>query len=330
MTPRRLRPVVLAAALAVGMAAIPCGAAEPPRALEPVRCSNVAGFDAVYVAAALGWFAEEGIRIEWVGQVPEDVLPAAVAAGSVDFATRHMPVVLQAIAAGAPLRIVAAGARSTREHPHMRYLVRASDGLATLGELRREVVGVSGLGSCAEHLLREALTRIGTEGEVRFAVVPEEGMAAALRAGTIDVAALHAPLWAEPLTDGARSILDDGSFDGGVPGVLPYFTREALVRERPDLVRRFVKVLARAADWANAHPDEAALVASRASRLDPRFAPAMQYAPHALLGGAAPVQWWIDRLVRAGKLRPGRLRAADVASDGFNPHMPGPVPVDGP
>ena len=36
--------------------------------------------------------------------------------------------------------------------------------------------------------------------------------------------------------------------------------------------------------------------------------------------GPAQVHWWIDLLVREGKLRPGQIAATDVYTNEFNPY----------
>jgi hypothetical protein len=36
--------------------------------------------------------------------------------------------------------------------------------------------------------------------------------------------------------------------------------------------------------------------------------------------GDAQVQWWIDLLVREGKLKPGQIQARDVWTNAYNPY----------
>ena len=97
------------------------------------------------------------------------------------------------------------------------------------------------------------------------------------------------------------------------------FTNEEFLQKHPDVVRKFVKVLVRASDWTNANHDEAGQIFARRRGLDPRYAGSWQYYEHVLVPGPEPVQWWIDLLVREGKLKQGQIAAGDVYSNEFNP-----------
>jgi ABC-type nitrate/sulfonate/bicarbonate transport system substrate-binding protein len=82
-----------------------------------------------------------------------------------------------------------------------------------------------------------------------------------------------------------------------------------------------VKVLVRAADWTNANHDEAGQIFAKRRGLDPRYAGSWEYYEHGLVPGDAQVQWWIDLLVREGKLKQGQIQAKDVYTNAYNPFV---------
>ena len=120
-------------------------------------------------------------------------------------------------------------------------------------------------------------------------------------------------------TGAAREIFNDFVVDDGLSGMLPYFTNEDFAREHPDVVRKFVKVLVRASDWTNEHHEEAGRIFAKRRGLDPQYAGSWHYYPRGLVPGPKQVQWWIDLLVREGKLKPGQIVATDVYTNEFNP-----------
>jgi len=286
-----------------------------------VRYPNITWFDPVYVADAKGWFKEEGLQIEWVGEVPAAQLVPAVASRSIDFANRHTPLVLTAIAGGAKLKIVAAGARTTKDHPHMKYLVKPSSLIQSVRDLKGVLVGINSFGACSEYVLKEYLRRNALDKDIKFVVIPDANQEQALQAGLIEVGVLHSPYYEKVVKTGAaREIFNDYVVDDGLAGMLPYFTNEALIQSHPEIVRKFVRVLVRASDWTNEHPEEAGLIFAHARKLDPQYAGAWRYYEHGLVESPAPVQWWIDLLVREGKLKAGEIKATDVYTNELNPY----------
>ncbi len=316
-----MRPCNLAAAAALLALATTAAAADPQqRHLDVVRYPNIQWYDPVYVADEKGWFAEEGIRIEWAGEIPAAQLVPAVAAGSVDFANRHTPLVLTARAGGAKLKIVAAGAQTTPDRPHMKYLVLPESPIRSVKDLKGRKVAINSFGACSEYVLKEHLRRNGLDKDVELQVMPDPNQEQALKQGLVDVAVLHSPYYEKVVKTGAaRELFNDYVVDEGLSGMLPYFTNEALIQKNPDLVRRFVKVLVRASDWTNANHEEAGVIFAKRRGLDPAYAGSWQYYERGLVPGPAQVQWWIDLLVREKKLKPGQIVATDVYTNDFNP-----------
>jgi len=289
--------------------------------LFEVKYANIQWYDPVYIADEKGWFEEEGLKIKWVGEIPAAQLVPSVASRSIDFANRMTPLVLTANAGGARLKIIAAGARTTPERPHMKYLVAGNNSnIKSVKDLKGKKIGINSFGACSEYVLKEYLKRNGLDKDVQFVVLPDANQEQVLSQGLIDVATIHSPYYEKAVKGGgAREIFNDYVVDNGLSGMLPYFTSEDLIRERPDVVRKFVKVLVKASNWTNKHHDEAAQIFAKRRGLDPRYAGSWEYYKDGLVPNDKPVQWWIDLLVREGKLKKDQIKAASVYTNEFNP-----------
>ena len=285
-----------------------------------IRYANIPWYDPVYIAEEKGWFAEEGIKIEWVGEVSAAQLVPAVASRTIDFANRMTPLILTANQGGAKLKIIAAGAQTTPELPHMKYLVKPDSSIKSVQDLKGKKIGINSFGACSEYVLKEHLTRNNLGKDVQFVVVPDQNQEQSLSLGLIDVAVLHSPYYERAVGTGAgRELFSDYVVDKGEAGMLPYFTHEDFIKEHPEIVKKFVKVLVRASNWTNGNHKEAGLIFAKRRGLDPQYAGSWNYYANGLVPNDGPVQWWIDYLTKEGKLT-AAIRAKDVYTNEFNPY----------
>jgi ABC-type nitrate/sulfonate/bicarbonate transport system substrate-binding protein len=297
------------------------GTAKNKELIE-VKYANIQWFDPVYIADEKGWFEEEGLKIKWVGEIPAAQLVPSVASRSIDFANRHTPLVLTANAGGAKLKIIAAGAKTTPERPHMKYLVAGTNTtIKGVADFKGKKIGINSFGACSEYVLKEHLKRNGLDKDVEFVVLPDANQEQVLNQGLIDVATLHSPYYEKAVKGGgAREVFNDYVVDKGISGMLPYFTSEELIKEHPDVVRKFVKVLVKASNWTNKNHDEAAQIFAKRRGIDPRYSGSWEYYKNGIIPNEKPVQWWIDLLVREGKLKKDQIKAASVYTNEFNPY----------
>ncbi len=319
---QRIMPVLLAAALTVlfgftGASLAASGTSK--KELFEVKYANIQWFDPVYIADEKGWFEEEGLKIKWVGEIPAAQLVPSVASRSIDFANRHTPLVLTANAGGAKLKIIAAGAKTTPDRPHMKYLVNADNkSIKGVKDFKGKKIGINSFGACSEYVLKEHLKRNGLDKDVEFVVIPDANQEQVLKQGQIDIAVLHSPYYEKATkAGGAREVFNDYVVDKGLSGMLPYFTSEELIKENPEVVKKFVKVLVKASNWTNKHHDEAAQIFAKRRGLDPRYAGSWEYYKDGVIPSDKEVQWWIDLLVREGKLKKDQIVAKDVYTNAY-------------
>lgn len=295
--------------------------ASTKKELYEIRYPNIQWYDPVYIADEKGWFEEEGLKIKWIGELPSAQLVPAVASKNIDFANRHTPLVLTANAGGARLKIVAAGAQTTPERPHMRYLVAKDSPIRSAKDFKGKKVGINSFGACSEYVLKEYLRRNGVDKDIQFVTVPDPNQEQSLKQGLIDVAVLHSPFYEKAVKVGdVREVFNDYVVDKGLSGMLPYFTHEDFIKEHPDVVKKFVKVLVKASNWTNQHHDEAGAIFAKRRGLDPKYAGSWSYYKNGIVASDTQVQWWIDLLVKEGKLKQGELSAGSVYTNEFNPY----------
>lgn len=182
-----------------------------------------------------GYYREEDLDVNLV--VMRDTLGiSALIGGNVDFATMS-GAGLTAIIGGMPLRF----AFSTFYRPM--FWIYAKPEFPDFKSLRGKKIGVTGLGSGPDNLLREILRRNGLEGG-RDAVILALGLpstvAAALRSGAVDAATITPPFNFTVKEAGFRELIsflkeDFVELQGSI------LANEKLFQSDPALVEKFVR-----------------------------------------------------------------------------------------
>ncbi len=217
-----------------------------------------------YVAQAKGWFEEEGIEsVTYESYVTGMALAAAMARGDIQVAFVCLVPAITAYAnANVPIRIVAGthkyGYGVVVDPRRIRDVRDLQDWNIRVGCVRE--------GGATDVVLRKMIDKYRLEREkilpkLRRMNPPKQVLA--IRLGQLDAAVLpeHHASMAEGF--GFKMILTSKDIWPGMQGSV-LAVHESLLREKPALVLRLVKVSQRATRWINEHPDEAAeLVAKR-------------------------------------------------------------------
>ncbi|HEY3424279.1 MAG TPA: ABC transporter substrate-binding protein, partial [Negativicutes bacterium] len=128
-----------------------------------------------YIAEELGIFKEEGIKPVFTGVIPPGQHVAAVVAGTNDVGTLHVNRTIAGINAGAKIKAVVAGTESSKQYPHMTYIVLENSPIKTPQDLLGKKVGVVAIGGCHEYTPYEWLQKNGIsdpKGKFTFVAVP--------------------------------------------------------------------------------------------------------------------------------------------------------------
>jgi ABC-type nitrate/sulfonate/bicarbonate transport system substrate-binding protein len=293
-----------------------------------IRYFSNRGIAATYeIADALGWLKDKGIRIESVGfseSGPENLV--GLTTGAVDLAGVATPPLINAIANGAKVIGVMPDIGTSKD-VNSKFFVLADSTINTASNLKNKTIAVNTLGAHLDYTVREFARTHGLQpGDVQLVVVPGPQLDQILRHKQTDVVAVGAwqTVFAGKIAaeGGARVLFTDYQVLGDI--VLGNDAMaKSFVAQHPQTVRDFVTASARAADWTAAHPDEARklfaqILKQRGDNPDlARFWLGYGVRPHALYT-EHDARFWIDALVRDGRLKPGQFTPADIVTNTYN------------
>ncbi len=342
MLRRRLPLLILAAAIGLAGPAAAAGPQEIKVALSWLRNGQ---YTALMVADAKGFFKEEGLTVRFIDGGPGKNPVPIVGAGQADFGIAGAASIFLARLAPSPVDIVAIGA-VTQTMPYA-YIRLAAPG--TPAPTPKDLEGTTvGMQSDGDIFLKALAERNGIDlGKIRTQTVM--ATAEPLLVGSVDwfTGMLHNQTY--QIEQEIAKAAPDSPLYGKIwqavrfndHGVRSYhdvlFASSSTVRERPDLVRRLMRAVARGLAATIVSPTEAvALVDAypeqieRADRLTWRLAVQNPLAvsddtrSHGLL--------WMDPAVWDGLLAfyhtygqiPRVVPAADVMTNDFNAKIVSP------
>jgi ABC-type nitrate/sulfonate/bicarbonate transport system substrate-binding protein len=317
---------ILALISVIITSAVGCSKGETKQAVSEDKAKEITikypktqWYDAVYIADAKGFFAEQNIKVEYVGQVPAAQIVPAVAGRSIDFGLRHTPLIAMARAQGSPLKIVAAGAQTVSdEYTHMRYIVKKDSAIKDLSEAVGKKVAINSFGACSEFVTREYLKTKGVTGDVNFVVLPDAQQEQALDQGIIDIAIVHAPFSKKAVTNpNLRELTNDYDIDQGESGMCPYFTNEEFIKEDPEAVKGFVAAVGKASDWAKNNEEEAKKIIAEKLGIKVEEVEPWAYYEHQVIQKEA-AEWWVNYLKREGHIKADSIKVEDLYTNEFN------------
>lgn len=214
---------------------------ENPVTLKVSIATNNEGFAALKVADVAGEFAKENITIEYVALPSTEAIPA-LASGLVDVSAFGITVpFFNAIAGGAKVKMVYAGADNAEASGLFVKSEIADQGAAAL---KGKIIGLSqGWGQMATVIIEEYLATGGlTLDDLEVAVIPIEDIALSLDSGVIDMAHFGPPNSLLFLENGkAKKVI---GYDKGIRN-LGYAFGPRLLEEEPEIGQAFIRALMR-------------------------------------------------------------------------------------
>jgi ABC-type nitrate/sulfonate/bicarbonate transport system substrate-binding protein len=280
-------------------------------------------------AKELGYL--KGINITRLGSTtggPEDII--SVATGSTDVGHSAWVAIINAKARGAEIKAVAGPMGNSPESwyegtPYLsKWIVLENSSIRSAKDLPGKKIAVHTLGAHVEYVTREYLARNNlSKDDVQLLVMSHHEEV--LRQKQVDVVApVGAQIDKIEAGGGVRVLFTDYDIIGNQTHC-GLFMSEKFIKENPEVVKQFVEANAKAADWAKEHPAEAREMAAKIMK-DKGGNPAIAkywkgfgVKEHALLEDS-DVQFWLDWLVRDGKLQEGQLKLSDIYTNEFNPY----------
>lgn len=293
--------------------------------LQVIKLQKAAGTttDANYIAEKLGFFKEVGLQPEWVGTIPSAEQVQSVLAGKVDVSGSHVNRDTAAISAGAKIKAVVAMTETTKELPHMTFVVLKDSPIKTAQDVVGKKVGIPYYGGCMEYTPYEYLRKAGIadpKAASKLVIVPVGQEIQALRQGEVDVVALNInPNYVLKTEKDIRQLYSDFDIWGTVGGATPQFFSTDFIQKKPDVVKAYVTAFAKAENWINDNPDKAVEIISQDFKIDKDKVVVMHYAKDGIIKEDS-VQVWIDTQSFYHEIKPG-LKPADIYTNEFNPNL---------
>jgi ABC-type nitrate/sulfonate/bicarbonate transport system substrate-binding protein len=208
----------------------------------------------IVVADKLGFFADEGITIEWTPEVASGVsVYQIMEQGIVDITSSHPPTIAQAILAGIKVKAIAPGAVDNERLPHVYYLVRNDSDIQNIEDAAGKKVGIMGIVPCMNGFVIDLVSKQGGNANtIDFVTLSQPGqMEQVLIDGEIDLSTSHGEAGLNALATGeVRCINTTWDYFGSIgTGLAPVVVQESLIEERPDIVQGLVNALYRARLW---------------------------------------------------------------------------------
>ena len=248
-------------------------------------------FAPVYVAKQMRYFDEVGIDLSIVDVGSGSNVIASVVGGSAEVGGAGIRNISQGVEKGQALK---AFGSSLKGFPNFLVVQKGfleQNGLkpdaplsARTASLKGKNIAVNDIGGSAGDFVRELFRRagLGERDAVLINISSTPGRLAALKAKRIDALVGYAPEPETAMLEGYGEILIDSATD--IPEIrtieyIMWFARAAFIQEKPDVVERLTRALARATklmkdDTAAARDAIFAQMAAKAfgARIDPKLA----------------------------------------------------------
>jgi ABC-type nitrate/sulfonate/bicarbonate transport system substrate-binding protein len=242
--------------------------AQTPAAIHIATIPVDAGSE-VFYAADQGFFKNAGLEAS-IDLIPNGgAIIAAVTSRAVDIGYSNVFSLAQAIARGAPIRLIAGAGLASEDAPTAQMVVDKSSPLTSAKDLNGKIIAVDGLRTISEFTPRAWMDKNGGDSStVKFIEVPFPEIAAALATHRVDAALLPEPF----LTRAKATVTIIGDPYQSIAKqflIGAYFTSTAWAQAHPDLVKRFQEAIHETAIWANKNHPQTAAILAKYSKIDP-------------------------------------------------------------
>jgi NitT/TauT family transport system substrate-binding protein len=276
------RPLVSLVAAALLLAVAGCGSSddEPPAAsggTTQVKVGVIPILDVapIYLGKEKGFFSNRGMELTMeTGQGGAAIVPGVVS-GQFQFGFSNVTSLLIAQSRGLPLKVVANGVASTsKDKADYSGVVTRDDSIRTAADLAGRQVAVNTLKNIGDSTIRASVRKAGGDpSSIKFTELAFPDMPAALEAGRVDAVWVVEPFLSATLAQGGRLVASNYVDTAPDLTVAVYFTSEQLLRDDPDLAKRFTEAMNESLAYADAHPDEARQVLTTYTQIDEAVIP---------------------------------------------------------
>lgn len=279
------------------------------------------------VADKGGFLEKEGIKLVFTGELATNQILPSVINGNNDFAEAQPNFLAVARAGGAKVIGVARGqieppSDVDPKYRHMRWYVNPKSGIKTIADLQK-YKGTAKLktngteNTCSTFLLNSLFDKFGVDRSKFEWVVMQTDLQAiqAVDQNILDVAGVHPTFFKAAEDAGLVRIADstDTGF-GETAGVGLYYFSEDYTKKNPETVKKFVKAMQNAQNWANKNPEKTA--EWTAEFIGVPVAGNHWYSTTTVIK-ESDMTPWIEDLVKAGTLKKDQIKPTDLITHEF-------------
>jgi ABC-type nitrate/sulfonate/bicarbonate transport system substrate-binding protein len=223
------------------------------------------------VTDRLGYFTEEGIKIQYTGETQPALVIPSILRGDNDVSAAHPNSLAVAKAGGAKITGVVRGGIDPApsvdpKYRHMWWFVNPAKypnvkSFADLKKIPGKIkFSLITKNQCSDFLANRMLDKYGIpRDKIEWVTMPDIQAIQALRQGLVDVSGVHPPFYKGMQDARAAKIAD--STDAGLgpaAGVGYYYFTDDFIKKNPKAVAGFVRAIKRGQRWANANPAKTA------------------------------------------------------------------------
>jgi len=246
---KRLSLLIVLAALLLGA----CAPAAPEPMTLRLGLLPILETLPLYVAQSQGYFAAEGLQVEFIPAASAAERDQLMQAGQIDGLINDLVSTVLYNRDGVRVVIVRFARTATSEDPAYRILASGDSGFTRAQDLAGVPIGLS-QGTVIEYVTDRLLQAEGlAPEEIQTVAVPKiADRMALLESGELQAATLPDPLSSLALQAGARLILDDTAHPEYGTSVLAF--SKAVVDQSPRAIAAFLRAVEKATVEVNADP----------------------------------------------------------------------------
>lgn len=258
------------AALTAPLALVPARVGAQTAATLRVASTASDGYAEGLYAQDRGFFRDAGLDATVTLLASGAAIAGAIAAGAVDVGITNPLPLASAVAHGVPFAYICSGGLY---NPKEAALCVAADApIQSAADLEAKPIACTSLTDIDTVAIKAWTDQHGGDSQrLQFVEMPFSSMAPALLRGRVVAAPIVEPTLSAALkAGGIRELQPPFQNVFGLHFMVGgwFATRDWLERNRA-LARRFVDAIYTSARWANAHPNESALIVAKYAKLDP-------------------------------------------------------------
>ncbi len=251
------RAGIILATLTILVAACGSPATEPQAEVVTLRMAVLPILDnlPMYVAEEQGYYAEQGVLVEFVPVFSAAERDQIIQAGQAEGMINELVSTLFYNQDTVNIQVVRFARTASREFPQFRILASADSGISSVEQLKGVEIGISE-GTVIEYLTDRLLVSAGFNAEEIMTIsvpgIPDR--LALLNSGELSAAMLPDPLSSLAIQSGATVVIDDTSYPEFGYSVISF--RKPVIDDHPEAIRGFLAAVEQAVEDINADPSK--------------------------------------------------------------------------